>query len=167
MNQSDGGSLHYYDKGNSTCRACADRDHKMTIIMCLALGGFLLTTWGVSLLPQTRTVFGYQRRVIKENVKAVAQIFRPVVSFFQVRAAAVVRAAAGCQIQDYQLGAHWLWWSYIWLDKAALLFEHVDTSYTSPSHPPIHLPRSSSRLSTSTLSSSRLPSGGGSTSSSR
>ena len=127
-NQSDGGSLHYYDKGDSTCRACADRDHKMTIIMCLALGGFLLTMWGVSLLPQTRTVFGYQRRVVKENVKAVAQIFRPVVSFFQVRAAAVVRAAAGCQIQDHQLGAHWRWWSYIWLDKAALLFEHVDTS---------------------------------------
>ena len=83
-NSTEIGSLHYYDKGDSTCRACADRDPTVTIIMCLALGGFLLAMWGISLLPQTRTVFGYQRRVAKENVKTIAQLFRPVVSFFQV-----------------------------------------------------------------------------------
>ena len=89
-NATDSDQNFFYDKGESTCRACADRDHTITIILCFTLGCLLIVGWGITLLPQTRTVFGYQRHVVKEHVKMIAKLFRPVVSFVQVIAYLVV-----------------------------------------------------------------------------
>ena len=66
----------YYDRGSSTCLSCSERDHAVGLSLGLLAAVVMLAIWACAVRPETRTVFGYQRHVIRQRTVAVGTIFK-------------------------------------------------------------------------------------------